>query len=152
MKKILLCIAVVLSNDISFAGDDVVPLRRGDRAYYHPVPRGTNGVLPLSGGRGRNRTLFYVKPTQHYYTKSNVVSYRYVEDRAARGTHSVTGSTYDGPRGAVFVPGDDYSSRNASIRTFADVNERPQPGVAMIPHQGTPDTTVPKRSRVIRRR
>jgi hypothetical protein len=112
------------------AGDGIIPLGRGGYGVlrgggnlYRPIPKGANGVSD-----GYRNT--YLKPTQHYYTRNSVVSYRYVEDHGSRGS---AGSTYNGPRAAIFQPGDDYSSRTASIRTFAAVTKRWQPGVPMIP-------------------
>lgn len=102
---------------------------------YRPIPKGMNGVS------GQNRAL-YLKPTQHYYTRNKVVSYRYVEETTSGGA----GVTYNGPRGAMFIPGDEYSSRTASIRTFAAVTPAKQPGVPMVPKRGTVATTTIKRS------
>lgn len=150
MKKLLLTTLLAAATTIAQAGDDIIPLGRGGFGVlrgggnmYRPIPRGTNGI------GATDYRVTYLKPTQHYYLRDKIVSYRYTEDVASRGS---AGATYNGPRGAVFQPGDDYSSRNASARTYAALSKRQQPGVPMVPKRGTVATTTIKPGSALARR
>jgi hypothetical protein len=133
-NTILLSAATLLLASATFvqAGDGIVPLdrggfsvQRGGGNYYRPIPKVGADVNRTS----RYNTVIY-KPTQHFYTKDNVVSYRYTEDRQ-HGENSL-GETYLGPRGGVFEPNMDQMVPAAGIRNYASVDRRPQPGVNMV--------------------
>ena len=132
MKNSILSAAFILLSGAQFtqAGDAYVPLEptRGGGNYYRPIPRANLNQDANSVGHYRYNKIIY-KPTQHFYTKSNVVSYRYAEDRA-KGQNSL-GNTYLGPRGGVFEPNVDQMMPSAGIRNYASVNRRSQPGVDM---------------------
>jgi hypothetical protein len=132
MKNSILSTAFILLSASQFtqAGDAYVPLEpiRGGGNYYRPIPRTTLNPDANSVGNYRYNKIIY-KPTQHFYTKSNVVSYRYTEDRA-KGQNSL-GNTYLGPRGGVFEPNVDQMMPSAGIRNYASVDRRQQPGVDM---------------------
>ncbi len=131
MKNSILSAAFILLSGAPFiqAGDDIVPLEPSPaRNYYRPIPRASVIQNPNSVGNYRYNKVLY-KPTQHFYTKTDVVSYRYAEDRA-KG-HNSLGNTYLGPRGGVFEPNVDQMAPSAGIRNYASVDRRPQPGVDM---------------------
>jgi hypothetical protein len=130
MKLLLLPVTILALCAMGEAGTDVVSLSGGsgrrDRNMYRPIPRGQN-VDPNASGATRSRQVQY-KPTQHYYLRDTVVSYRYGTGSAR---YAGTG-VYLGPRGAEFTPADDQLSPHAGTRSYAAVTKRPQPGVPMI--------------------
>jgi hypothetical protein len=109
---------------------------RSSSNLYRTIPRGTAGA---NAGNRRFKVAAY-KPTQHYYTRDGVVSYRYSAQMAFSG--AMDASTYLGPHGAVFMPEDNEIPSSASIRSFASLNRRNQPGVGMVPIVRT--TTIKK--------
>ncbi len=131
MKNTILSTAFLLLAGAPFiqASDDIAPLEPApSRNYYRPIPRASLIQNPNGAGSYRSNKVLY-KPTQHFYTKTDVVSYRYAEDRA-KGRNSL-GNTYLGPRGGVFEPNVDQMAPSAGIRNYASVDRRPQPGVDM---------------------
>ncbi len=92
---------------------------------YRSIPRGSE-----STGKQRFRVAAF-KPTQHYYLRDNVISYRYGAELSFSGT--VDAGSYMGPQGAVFIPEAETLPASASIRNFASVTRRTQPGVGMAP-------------------
>ena len=93
-------------------------------SLYRPVPKTSNDT-----GKSRFRVTSYV-PTQFYYTRDNVISYRYTSVAAFAG--STDSSDYLGPKGARFVPQEDDLPPSAAIRSYAAVTRRSQPGVGMV--------------------
>ena len=143
MKKLLVSIALALTTQFATAAEEAstTPGRsgyavlRGGGNLYRPIPRND------ASNSARGQRIVYAKPTQHYYTKNNVVSYGYVEEARTRGA---SGGSYEGPRGAIFQPGNDFNDRNSSsLRNFASVNHRPQPGVPMVPKRSTTEDVRP---------
>lgn len=92
---------------------------------YRPIPRGS---MDLNKQKAR---VALFKPTQHYYTRDSVVSYRYTVQAAYGG--SVDTGTYLGPAGAVFSPEGEDLPAPAAIRNYATIHRRGQPGVGMAP-------------------
>lgn len=135
MKKLLLPIVLAFFGSHVLAGDDVVAfsrtsvgvLRSGGN-LYRTAPRGTS-VANLSGSE-RYRAVIY-RPTQHFYLKDNVVSYRYVA-RELSVVGNEFGGNYHGPHAAQFVPTQHDLAPDGRMRAYASVNKRPQPGVPMV--------------------
>ena len=139
MKNVIFSAAVILLAGAPFAqaGDGIVPLDRsgfgvlrGGGNIYRPIPK-----VGLDPNRSNRYNTVIYKPTQHFYTKNNIISYRYTEDNT-RGSNSL-GGTYLGPRGGVFEPDMEQMAPAAGIRNYASVNQRPQPGVNMVEKQTT---------------
>ena len=139
MKTLLLPVALSLALAHAHAGDDVVAfssstyssgvgvLRSGGN-LYRPSHRG--GSISNMTPAEQYRAVVY-RPTQHFYMKDNVVSYRYsAEDLSSLG--SEFGGNYHGPHAAQFVPSQHQLAPHGRMRTYASVNKRPQPGVPMI--------------------
>ena len=144
MKKLLLPFTFVLAAHCGYAGDDVIALSRTTTTtstttgigvlrsggnLYRPIPRG--GPVQDLTASDRYRAVVY-RPTQHFYTKDNVISYRYCGDDLSR-LRSIYGGNYLGPHGAQFLPMEHDSPPSSTVRTYAAVLRRPQPGVAMVP-------------------
>jgi hypothetical protein len=133
MKLLLLPVTILALCAMAEAGSSVVTLSGGsgrrDRNMYRPIPRGQS-VNPNASASERSRSVQY-QPTQHYYLRDNVVSYRYGAGSGARfgGTSY---RAYLGPHGAEFTPSEDQLSPHAGTRQYAAVHKRPQPGVPMI--------------------
>lgn len=137
MKKLLLpFLAAVLATNVQ-AGDEVVSLSttttgvgvlRGGGNMYRPMPRG-GSVANLTVSE-RYRAVIY-RPTQHFYFKDSVVSYRFAPQELS-DIGNEYGGNYHGPIGAQFVPSQHPIAPDARIRTFASVSKRPQPGVPMV--------------------
>src|SRR5688572_13619765 len=139
MKKLLLSVALSLPLAMTqaHAGDDVVAfssssvgvgvLRSGGN-LYRPSHRGASisNMTPVE----RYRAVVY-RPTQHFYMKDNVVSYRYGAEALA-DLGGEFGGNYHGPHAAQFVPSQHQLAPYGRMRTYASVNKRPQPGVPMI--------------------
>jgi hypothetical protein len=106
---------------------------RAPNNLYRSIPR-TNQA---DANKQRNRTASF-KPTQHYYMRDSVVSYRYTSEMSFSGE---TGN-YLGPQGAVFTPESADIPSAAGLRNFAAVNRRTQPGVGMAPASTTTTTTT----------
>ncbi len=68
-------------------------------------------------------------PTQFYYLRDSVISYRYSLVDTYSGTPDK--SDYLGPVGARFAVSDDLPP-SATVRSFAAVTRRGQPGVGMV--------------------
>src|SRR5436190_1358243 len=104
MKTLLLPFALALAMAHVHAGDDVIALStstgigvlRSGGNLYRPSPRG-GSISNASRGE-----LIY-RPTQHFYMKDSVVSYRYTSDSLAK-LGGEYGNAYHGPHGAQFVP------------------------------------------------
>ena len=94
-------------------------------SQYRPVPKASANET----GKGRYRVAAF-KPTQFYYTRDSVISYRYSVQAVYGG--SVDTSSYLGPTGAVFVPQEGEMPPSATLRSFASVTRRSQPGVGMV--------------------
>ena len=140
MKKLLIPFTFALVGQCAYAGDDVIALSRTGSStttgigvlrsggnLYRPVPRG-GAVNDLTASE---HAVVY-RPTQHFYTKDNVISYRYTSNDLSK-LRSVYGGTYLGPHGAQFLPMEHDSPPSSTVRTYAAVSSRPQPGVAMVP-------------------
>ena len=136
MKKTLLSFSLVFTVTAAQAGDEVIAFSRSTSVgvlrdggnLYRPIPRGGTAAN-LTGSEMYRATIY--RPTQHYYLKDNVVSYRYTGDRFSR-VDSVFGGTYFGPHNAQFIPLEHQIAPNARLRSWAAVNKRPQPGVPMV--------------------
>jgi hypothetical protein len=156
MNKLLLSAALLSFVSFAQAGDDIVPLRTS----------GSIGVLRDSGNQyrhtlandwgenmtpaERSRAQIY-RPTQHFYMRNHIVSYRYTSTRFTlwNGTNA---RNYLGPMGALFVPNDRDLPSDVGIRNFATLTRRPQPGVPMVPRgkssrastaaDGSPTTSI----------
>ena len=148
MNKLLLSAALLSLASFAQAGDDVVALSSGTRATSGPsfgvLRDGGNQyrqILPNDWGENmtaaeRSRAQIY-RPTQHYYMRNHIVSYRYTSTRFAQWNGS-TPRNYLGPTGALFVPLDRELPAHAGIRNFATLTKRAQPGVPMVPKGRTP--------------
>ena len=118
------------------AGDDVigfstrtgVGVLRSSGNLYRQAPRG-GSVANLTPSE-RYRAKLY-RPTQYFYLKDNVVSYRYSSENLDRVGNEYDNS-YHGPHAAVFVPTQHQLPPNARLRSYASVEKRPQPGVPMV--------------------
>jgi hypothetical protein len=142
MKKLLLPIVLSLVAAHAQAGDDVVAftqsgvgvLRSGGN-LYRPAPRG-GSINNLSA----TDAVIY-RPTQHYYLKESIVSYRYTAEDLSRVGNEY-GGNYHGPNAAQFVPTQHPMAPQGRLRSYASVNRRPQPGVPMINKTTTIKTTA----------
>jgi hypothetical protein len=152
MKKLLLPIALTLAMPQVQAGDDVIAFSRSTSVgvlrsggnLYRPAPRG-GSVANLSPSE-RYRAVIY-RPTQHFYLKDNVVSYRYsAEDLSTVG--SEYGGNYHGPHAAQFVPSQHQLAPHGRMRSYAAVQKRPQPGVPMVAKTTRVRTTAEAKSAV----
>lgn len=141
MKKLLLpFFAAVLATNVQ-AGDGVVSFSstttgvgvlRGGGNMYRPMPRG-GSVANLTVSE-RYRAVIY-RPTQHFYFKDSVVSYRFAPQELSDVGNEFGGS-YHGPLGAQFVPTQHPMAPDGRIRSYAAVSKRPQPGVPMVARTG----------------
>jgi hypothetical protein len=150
MKKLLIPFTFALVAQCVYAGEEFIALKRTGGTttttttttttlgigvlrsggnIYRPIPR--SGPVQDLTTPDRYRAVVY-RPTQHFYTKDNVVSYRYTANDLSR-LRSVYGGTYLGPHGAQFVPMEYDTPPSSTVRTYAAVSSRPQPGVAMVP-------------------
>jgi hypothetical protein len=136
MKKLLFSLALAFTATFANAGDDVIAfssstsvgvLRSGGN-MYRPIPRG-GGATDLTSTERYRATVY--RPTQHFYLKDNVVSYRYASDSMQR-MRTMYGGAYFGPNGAQFIPSEHQLAANASVKHYASVHKRAQPGVPMI--------------------
>ena len=140
MKKLLIPFTFALVAQCAYAGDDVIALSRTGSStttgigvlrsggnLYRPIPRGAS-VTDLMAA---DHAALY-RPTQYFYTKDNVISYRYASNDLSR-LRSVYGGNYHGPHGAQFLPMEHDAPPSSTVRTYAAVSRRPQPGVAMVP-------------------
>jgi hypothetical protein len=135
MKKLLLPVALSLIASHVQAGDDVIAFTRSSVGVlrssgnlYRPAPRG--GSFSNLSASDRYRAVIY-RPTQHFYLKDNIVSYRYsAQDLSVIG--SEYGGNYHGPHSAQFIPSMHQMAPHGRMRSYASVNKRPQPGVPMI--------------------
>jgi hypothetical protein len=135
MKKLLLPVVLALVASHAQAGDDVIAFTRSGVGVlrssgnlYRPTPRG--GSISNLTASERYRAVIY-RPTQHYYLKENVVSYRYSAEDLSRVGNEY-GGNYHGPHAAQFVPSQHQMAPHGRLRAYAAVNRRPQPGVPMI--------------------
>jgi hypothetical protein len=147
MKILLLSMVAVVAAQNAFAGDDVIAMSgssttigvlRGGGNLYRPVPRGGTMANGITSGR----EIIY-RPTQHYYLKDNVVSYRYSAEFIS-DIGDEYGGTYLGPHAAQFVPSEHQLAGYGTMRSYAAVNRRPQPGVPMVAK-----TTITKTTRSV---
>jgi hypothetical protein len=132
----------ILPLALLFSG---APTQAAPKAKTTPEPRVVGNVYrPALRGTGdankqRFRTPYY-RPTQYYYTRDSVISYRYTVMMTDNGGAEATG--YLGPHGALFVPEGDALPSSAAVRNFAAVTRRNQPGVGMAPLTATVTTTT----------
>ena len=147
MKKVLLPVfALALAVPHAQAGDDVIAfsrtgvgvLRSGGN-LYRPSHRG-GSISNMTPQEKYNAVV--MRPTQHYYLKDNVVSYRYSALELSR-LHTEFSNSYHGPHAAQFVPSQHALAPHGRMRAYASVNKRPQPGVPMINRTIT-STTIKK--------
>ena len=133
MNKTLLTAALLaLSTPFVQAKEKKVVEERPPAAnLYRPTPRFEINPNGSASARWRISTI---KPTQHYYTKNSIISYRYTQD-----VESVDGvlQGYMGPRTAVFMPPGDFTTMG-SIRSYVSMENRNQPGVPMAPRTEIP--------------
>jgi len=124
MKKLLLPILslAVLTSGAFAETPKATPM---GNAIYRPIPKQVSGDV----GKSRFRVTAYV-PTLYYYTRDNIISYRYTAVESYAGTPD-TGD-YLGPHGARFVPTVEDMPASASVRSYASVTRRSQPGVGMV--------------------
>jgi len=142
MKTLLLSVALSLAMTHAYAGDDVIAMSsstgigvlRSGGNLYRPSPRG-GSISNASRGE-----LIY-RPTQHFYLKDSVVSYRYTSDSLAK-LGGEYGNAYHGPHAAQFLPGQHPLAPHGRLRTYAAVNQRPQPGVPMVERSTRVRTTT----------
>ena len=136
MKKLLLPAIVALIVPQIQAGDDVIAFSsrtsigvlRSSGNLYRPAPRG--GSVSNLAPSERYKAKLY-RPTQYFYMKDNVVSYRYSsQELATVGDEFFNG--YQGPHAAVFVPSQHQLAPHGRMRSYASVDKRPQPGVPMV--------------------
>lgn len=124
MKKILLPIlslAVLTSGAFAEPKTKEAPM---GNAIYRPIPKQASG----EGSKSRFRTNSF-EPTLFYYTRDSVISYRYTAVATYGDTQP---SDYIGPIGARFVPKEEDLPAQATVRSFASVTRRAQPGVGMV--------------------
>lgn len=98
---------------------------------YRTIPRAGSDS---DGGKQQRFRVAAFKPTQHYYLRDTVISYRYNAEMSFSG--AVEAGSYLGPQGAIFTPESDNIPAAASIRNFAAVHRRSQPGVGMAAQTG----------------
>ncbi len=136
MKKLLLPAFIALIVPQVQAGDDVIAFSsrtsvgvlRSSGNLYRQAPRG-GSVSNLTPSERYKAKLY--RPTQYFYMKDNVVSYRYAsQDLATVGDQFFNG--YQGPHAAVFVPSQHQLAPHGRLRSYASVDKRPQPGVPMV--------------------
>jgi hypothetical protein len=119
MKRILLPIlsfAVLTSG--AFAEGPATGL-------YRPLPKQS----PNENLGKQHAHIATLVPTQFYYLRDSVISYRYSLVDTYSGTPDK--SDYLGPVGARFAINDDLP-QSATVRNFAAVTRRGQPGVGMV--------------------
>lgn len=111
--------------------------------YYRSIPRET---LSMDPNKRVSTQMLSFKPTQFYYTRDTVISYRYV----AKTTYSggVETDSYLGPHGAAFYPDSSQLAPAASIRNLVQVTRRSQPGVGMAPATPPAPAPAPAKKRV----
>jgi len=97
---------------------------------YQPIPR-----IQADPNGASNWRVTVMKPTQHYYTKNGIISYRYIQ--ATEHPENIFGD-YLGPRAAVFKPQVESLTTEGSTRSYASVNNRNLPGVTMAPRTEIP--------------
>jgi hypothetical protein len=145
MKKLLLPAALALIAPQIQAGDDVIAFSnrtgvgvlRSSGNLYRPAPKGGSAANLTPSERYKAKLY---RPTQYFYMKDNIVSYRYSSEELSR-----VGNEYDngyhGPHAAVFVPTQHQLAPHGRMRSYASVDKRPQPGVAMVAKTTTKVTT-----------
>jgi hypothetical protein len=133
MKKYLLtALLVSLSASLAQAREKKVVEERAPAAnLYQPIPRSAADPNTTT----RRWRIAVMKPTQHYYTKNGVVSYRYSQN--LEYFENLFGG-YMGPRSAVFTPQNDSTTTGASARSYANVGSRNMQGVTMAPRTEIP--------------
>jgi|GEM_PF-6117944 len=139
MKKILLPIlslAVLTSGAFAEPKTKEAPM---GNSIYRPIPKQASG----EGSKSRFRTNSF-EPTLFYYTRDSVIAYRYTAVATYGDTQP---SDYIGPIGARFVPKDEDLPASATVRSFASVTRRAQPGVGMVAPAPVIKTTVTKKVR-----
>jgi hypothetical protein len=125
MKKLLLPIlSLALLAPGAFAEAPKTSAPMGN-SIYRPVPKPTQGQ---GAGKARGRITTYL-PTLFYYTRDSVIAYRYTTVAAYAGSMA---SDYLGPNGARFVPTEEDAPASATVRSYASVTRRTQPGVGMV--------------------
>ena len=138
MNKFLLTITLaVLSAPLAQSKEKAPVVERSTGGnLYQSIPRAP--ADPNATSRWR---VSVMKPTQHYYTKSGIVSYRY-----AHSTGSVENlfGDYLGPRSAVFTPQNDFATTASGVRSYANVSSRIMQGVTMAPRTEVPVEKVKK--------
>ena len=107
---------------------------------YRPIPRSKTDPNAPTGWR-----ISIMKPTQHYYTKNSVISYRYTQ-KVEHADSMLEG--YMGPRSATFIPSNDFTAPGAGLRSYASINPRIQPGVPMAPHTEIPVKPADKAKKI----
>jgi hypothetical protein len=122
MKKLLLPI-LSLAVLASGAFAETVNVTAGT-AIYRPIPKANSNDV-----KSRFRVTSYV-PTLFYYTRDSVISYRYTAVASFAGTPD--SGDYLGPHGARFIPDEQSLAPSATVRSFASVTHRGQPGVGMV--------------------
>jgi len=139
MNKFLLTAALITSFTLfAQAKERKITEERPPAAnLYRPIPR--TEINPNGGASTRWR-IATIKPTQHFYTKNSVISYRYAQDlESADGVLQ----GYMGPRSAVFLQPNDFTTLS-SIRSYVSMENRNQPGVSMAPRTEAPLDKVKK--------
>lgn len=109
---------------------------------YQPIPR--TPADPNAPSRWR---VSVMKPTQHYYTKSGVISYRY--SQSTESTENMVGD-YMGPLAAVFTPKADFTTAGSAVRSYANVSTRNLQGVMMAPRTEIPAKPAEKTKKTAR--
>ncbi len=132
MNKLLLTLAIAALSAPQMQAKEKAPVEEHAPVanLYQPIPR--TAADPNGSMRWRVSVL---KPTQHYYTKNGVISYRY--SQSTESVESMLGD-YMGPRSAVFIPQADFKTTGGGLRSYANVSNRNQQGVAMAPHTEIP--------------
>jgi hypothetical protein len=143
----LIAFSVVATQSLQ-AGENVVPMGNSN-AGFDMIRSGGNmyRISPQNMRDPENQRRYrstYFKPTQHYYVRDNVISYRYSEDVSSRP--GSTGNSYLGPRGGVFEPSLEQITSPSSIRNYAATHRRYQPGVGMVRSTRTADIETPRKA------
>ena len=132
MNKFLLTITLTAISAQFAQAKEKTPIeeRSSVGSLYQPIPH--TQADPNAASHWR---VAVMKPTQHYYTKSGIISYRY--SHSTESVENVFGD-YMGPRSAVFTPQTDFTTMGSGVRSYANVSSRIMQGVAMAPHTETP--------------
>lgn len=136
-KLILTTVLITLTVSLAQAKEKKAVEERAPAAnLYQPIPR--KEADPNGATRWR---IAVMKPTQHYYTKNGIISYRYIQ--SAESSESLY-EGYMGPHSAVFIPQNEPSANGASARSYANVSSRNMQGVTMAPRTEIPVEKVKK--------